>query len=224
MSFNNSFNKAIKVAKDIDGVRRSAFWHLGRRDHSEQELREKLARKTDNAQWIDTVISECINYDYVNDPRFIENFIRASQSKGFGFTRIKRDLQRKGIDTNALNDAVADEYYDYVTSAAALLRAKYSSALGRAHLKQKAIAFLRGKGHDFDDILQAIQIHNETLPEDEDDALTQAMSLLCSKFKIAIIEGKLQNKALRFLAARGYAFSDSVEAIKAHNRQINEEE
>ena len=90
-------NKPIKIAKDIDGVRRSALWHLSRRDHSEAELLTKLQRKTDNQEWINTIINECLDFNYLNDERFCESFIRSAQNKGHGKTRIQQDLKLKGI-------------------------------------------------------------------------------------------------------------------------------
>lgn len=219
-----SFNNPIKAAKDIDGVRRSAFWHLGRRDHSEKELREKIARKTDNQQWIDTVISECFEYGYLDDARFVENFIRSSQNKGFGSTRIKRDLQRKGIEQNHLARVFEDDPHDYIPDALALLSAKYKQRIANQHLKQKAMLFLQSKGHSFDDIFKAIDQHNEAYPIDDCDYLSEAVVLLSRKFKTAIIERKLQDKAMRFLISRGHSFSNASDAIKAFNEKINQEE
>jgi len=215
-----SFNQPVKPAKDIEGVRRSAFWHLGRRDHGETELREKLARKTDNQQWIDTVINECFEYNYLNDARFMENFIRYSQNKGFGIKRIKRDLQRKGIAENNLANTFANHQYNYTDSAVALLSAKYTKRLANRCLKQKAMAFLQAKGHCFDDISTAIERHNEQYPVDDCDYLSEALALLARKFKTEISDRKIHDKALRFLISRGYTFSDSKNALQAHNEQI----
>jgi regulatory protein len=219
-----SFNKPIKAAKDIDGVRRSALWHLGRRDHSEQELRDKIARKTDNQQWIDTVINECFEYGYLDDARFVENFIRFSQNKGFGSTRIKNDLQRKGIDPNQIAQVFEDDPHDYIQGALALLSLKYKQRIANQHLKQKAMLFLQNKGHSFDDIFKAIDLHNEAYPSDDCDYIGEAQLLLSRKFKTAISERKLQDKAMRFLISRGYTYSNALDAIKAFNEKINEEE
>lgn len=216
-----SFNKAIKAAKTIDDVRRSAFWHLGRRDHSEKELRQKIGRKTDNQEWIDKVINECFAYDYLNEKRFIDNFIRSAQNRGFGVTRIKRDLLRRGVDSQNL---FTNDNFDYLCAAATLLTVKYNKRLANPNIKQKASAFLQGKGHNFDTILQAIDLHNEAYPEDDCDYAGEAIALLCRKFKTAINAQGLHNKALRFLISRGYTFSDTADAIKRFNEQINKDD
>ena len=218
-----TFNNPIKPANNIEGVRRSAFWHLGRRDHSEQELRQKLSRKTDNQTWIDTVIDECYQYNYLNDQRFIESFIRISNNKGYGINRIKRDLTQKGIATEMIQASLSENQYDYIESAVLLLDKKYKSRLSNQNIKQKAMVFLQNKGHSFDDIFAAIDKHNETHPEDASDNLKDATALLARKFTMSIKEKKVHDKAMRFLLGKGYSFSDIKTAIEAHNQQISNE-
>ena len=219
-----SFNQPIKPATDIEGVRRSAFWHLGRRDHSEKELRDKIGRKTDNQQWIDKVVNDCFEYDYLNDARFVENFIRSSHNKGFGRKRIKGDLKRKGIDENLLTKAFENDHHDYVLGAVTLLSGKYKQRIANQHLKKKAMSYLQNKGHGFDDIFKAIDIHNEAYPTDDCDYLAEAMLLLSRKFKTQISERKEHDKAMRFLISRGYTFTNTLDAIKTFNEQFNEQD
>lgn len=216
-----SFNKPIKPATDIEGVRRSALWHLGQRDHSEQELRTKLGRKTDQQQWIDRIILECYEYNYLNDQRFVDSFIRASQNKNYGIARIKRDLKQKGITTAIIEKTIAENDYDYMSSILSLLNKKYSTQITNPSIKQKAMVFLQNKGHSFDDIFKAIELHNEALPADECDYLTEATSLLSRKFKTIISERKIRDKAMRFLLSKGYSYSNTQNAIQIHNEQID---
>ena len=219
-----SFNKPIKHATDINAVKRSAFWHLSRRDHSEHELRIKLARKTENQQWIDTVISECYEYGYLDDDRFIESFIRSAQNKGYGVNRIQRDLQLKGISNNQCALHFQHSEFDYIDSATQQLHKRYHERIENAHLKQKVMVFLQNKGHTFEHIFSAIESHNEHFPIEEYDAISDALALLTSKFRIVIEGQKLQDKAKRFLISRGYSFNDVQSAIKQFNDQINEQE
>lgn len=219
-----SFNKPIKPATDVDGVKRSAFWHLGIRDHSEHELRVKLGRKTDNQDWIDAVIDECYQYRYLDDDRFIESFIRSAQNKGYGVNRIQRDLQLKGISNSQCVTHFQTSTFDYINSATAQLQKRYHERIENAHLKQKVMAFLQNKGHNFDHIFSAIACHNENFPIEEYDAIEDALALLTGKFRELIEDKKTQDKAKRFLISRGYSFNDSQTAIKQFNTQINEQE
>lgn len=210
-------NHPIKIAKDIDGVRRSAFWHLSRRDHSRAELLIKLQRKTDNGEWIETVINECLEYNYLNDQRFTDSFIRNAQNKGYGISRISQDLKVKGIEQSLIKQALIRNEFNYINAAQQLLSNKYHEAIVTPHLKQKAMAFLQTKGHRFEAISVAIEAHNEYFPTPHFDDLDQACLLLSKKFRVSIVEQKQINKALRLLVSHGYDYSKSNQAIKLFN-------
>ncbi len=213
-------NKPIKIAKDIDGVRRSAFWHLSRRDHSQAELLKKLQRKTDNQEWIETVINECLDYNYLDDQRYTESFIRGSQNKGYGATRIKQDLKLKGIGELLIKQTFDDNEFNYIDAAQQLLSNKYREAIVTQHLKQKAMGFLQAKGHSFDIIALAIESHNEGFPTPTFNDLDEACLLLSKKFKVTIADQKQKTKALRHLTSHGYDYSKSNQAIKLFNQHL----
>ncbi|TEW55957.1 regulatory protein RecX [Psychromonas sp. RZ22] len=217
-------NKPIKIAKDIEGVRRSALWHLSRRDHSQAELLTKLKRKTDNHDWIEVIINECLDFNYLNDQRFTESFIRSSQNKGYGKTRIKQDLKLKGISEPLIKMNIDDNDFDYINSAEQLLNSKYQEAIVTQHLKQKAMAFLQAKGHSFDIITLAIESHNEHYPTPKFDNTEQACLLLSKKFRNSIDDKKQTNKAIRYLTSHGYDYSKSNQAIKLFNQNITLED
>jgi len=217
-------NKPIKIAKDIDGVRRSAFWHLSRRDHSQAELLKKLQRKTENQDWIDTIINECLDYNYLDDQRFTESFIRSSQNKGYGVTRIKQDLKLKGISEQLIKQTFDDNNFNYIDAAQQLLTNKYQEAIVTQHLKQKVMGFLQAKGHSFDIISLAIEAHNERFPTPTFNDLDEACLLLAKKFKVSIDDQKQKQKALRHLISHGYDYSKSNQAIKLFNEQLARDE
>ena len=214
-------NHPIKIAKDIDAVRRSAFWHLSRRDHSQAELLIKLQRKTDNTEWIESVVNECLKYNYLNDQRFTESFIRSSQNKGYGISRISQDLKVKGIKQQLIKQTLAENTFNYIEAAQQLLTHKYDEAIVTQHLKQKVMAFLQAKGHRFETISLAIEEHNKHFQIPRFDNIEQATLLLEKKFRVAIIEQKQINKALRLLVSHGYDYSKSNQAMKSFNQRID---
>lgn len=218
------FNKPIKPAEDIDGVRRSAFWHLGRRDHSEQELRIKLARKTTHQPWIDAVIEECFIANYLNETRFVENFIRASQNKGYGRKRIEQNLHQKGINSERINSAFNEDNFEYINSATNLLSNRYKEGIYNPYLKQKAMAFLQAKGFDFDLIAKALEDHNQHYPREDCQPITEAVALLNKKFRTTINDKRSSDKATRFLLSRGYNFTEIQSAVKIFNNETDNDE
>jgi len=217
-------NKPIKIAKDIEAVRRSALWHLSRRDHSQAELLKNLQRKTDNNQWIETVINECLDFNYLNDERFTESFLRGAQNKGHGQTRIKKDLKLKGINEKLVKQVFEENQFNYIDAAQQLLNNKFHEAIATQHLKQKAMGFLQAKGHSFDTISAAIDEHNMLYPKPSFNDIELASELLSKKFKQPILEQKQNNKALRYLVSHGYDYSKSNQAIKLFNQKLAEHE
>lgn len=84
---NDSYRKALNTALRI----------LTRRDHSKHELTQKLKARGYTGEVIDEVISECKRFDYINDERTAQVFIRQLQKKGYGRKRIRFELNSKGI-------------------------------------------------------------------------------------------------------------------------------
>ena len=84
---NDPYRKALNTALRI----------LTRRDHSKHELSQKLKARGYAGEVIDEVISECERFDYINDERTAQVFIRQLQRKGYGRKRIRFELNSKGF-------------------------------------------------------------------------------------------------------------------------------
>ena len=84
---NDPYRKALNTALRI----------LTRRDHSKHELSQKLKARGYAGEVIDEVISECERFDYINDERTAQVFIRQLQRKGYGRIRIRFKLNSKGF-------------------------------------------------------------------------------------------------------------------------------
>lgn len=212
------FNKPIQIAKDIEAVRRSALWHLSQRDHSQAELTKKLQRKTDNQSWIDNVINECLENNYLNDQRFCESFINSARNRGLGANKITQDLKRKGISNQLIASLMENSDFDNTDNIVKLLSSRFSESIATPYLKQKATSFLQGKGHQFSDINQAINLFNEGYPNPNFNDLDKACLLLSKKFRDEITDIKAVNKAIRLLHNHGYDYNRAKQAIAQFNQ------
>jgi regulatory protein len=67
------------------------------RDHSKYELVQKLKQRGFGSEDIEDAISACVRFDYINDIRTTELFIRQLKRKGFGKKRIQLELTKKGL-------------------------------------------------------------------------------------------------------------------------------
>jgi len=80
-------NKALNTALRI----------LTPRDHSKYELVQKLKQRGFSREVIDDAISSCERFDYINDERTAQVYIRQLKRKGYGKKRIRLELNKKGL-------------------------------------------------------------------------------------------------------------------------------
>ena len=80
---------------------------LGRRDHSEAELRQKIERFGFSTAVIDEVIERCYRYNYLDDERYAQAKSREMLRNGRGVgPRILLELRRRGIRENLAMEAL----------------------------------------------------------------------------------------------------------------------
>ncbi len=80
---------------------------LTRCDRSETELRQKLEQRGYSSSAIDTAISKCREYNYLDDRRYAAERARSMMRSGRGVgPRIMLELRRRGIDETTARQAV----------------------------------------------------------------------------------------------------------------------
>lgn len=79
---------------------KKACFHLGRREYSSYELKNKLLKKygSESEELVELTLSYLKEKGWQSDERFTESFIRSKVRKGIGVSRIQRELRQKGID------------------------------------------------------------------------------------------------------------------------------
>ncbi len=89
------------------GVRKKAMDLLSRREHSEQELRQKLKSRDHDCATIDEVLLRLKQDHLLSDARFTEAYVNQRYNAGVGPLIIRYELRKKGI-----TDALADEFLE----------------------------------------------------------------------------------------------------------------
>jgi len=79
-----------------DDIRRVALNCLTRRDYSQKELLQKLARQYPIDD-IRQVLATLTEVGLINEKRYTENYINYRRQKGYGPERITRELEMRGI-------------------------------------------------------------------------------------------------------------------------------
>ena len=136
---------------------------LAMRDHSEQELRRKLAAPVMSKngpealdvtpEELEQVVAWCIENRYLDDNRFVGQFIASRSRKGYGPPRIRQELSQKGIARQAVEQAMRECDIDWVSLARAQAQRKYGEPLPSAFAeKVKIQRFLLYRGYLMEDI------------------------------------------------------------------------
>ncbi|HVE44317.1 MAG TPA: regulatory protein RecX [Gammaproteobacteria bacterium] len=80
-----------------EGLRRAILRLLTRRDHSQQELLQKLLKKGHAKEAIFPLLAEFVTVGYLDEARYTQNYIAARRRKGYGPERIMLELQSRGV-------------------------------------------------------------------------------------------------------------------------------
>ncbi|PXW37042.1 regulatory protein [Klebsiella oxytoca] len=136
---------------------------LAVRDHSEQELRRKLAAPVMSKngpealdvtpEEVDKVVEWCIDNRYLDDDRFVRQFIASRSRKGYGPARVRQELKLKGISREMIQSSMRECEIDWALLAREQAQRKYGEPLPTAFSeKVKIQRFLLYRGYLMDDI------------------------------------------------------------------------
>ena len=90
---------------DYDRALSYTLWLLGRRDYSEKELRDRLARKDTAPADIDRVVGRLAELDLIDDEKVARLVVRSKRRKK-GIFALRQALRRKGIEGEAARKAL----------------------------------------------------------------------------------------------------------------------
>ena len=136
---------------------------LAMRDHSEQELRRKLAAPVMSKngpealnvtpEEVDNVVEWCIENRYLDDERFVRQFIASRSRKGYGPARVRQELKQKGISRETIESAMRECVIDWAQLAKEQAQRKYGEPLPTVFAeKVKIQRFLLYRGYLMEDI------------------------------------------------------------------------
>ncbi|MDH5389110.1 MAG: recombination regulator RecX [Gammaproteobacteria bacterium] len=93
------------AARMASSAKHVAVRLLSRREHSAEELRQKLTKREFEADEIATALLELKQGDWQSDERYAEAYIRSRRLKGYGPVRIASELRDRGVD-----ELIVDRY------------------------------------------------------------------------------------------------------------------
>ena len=156
MLFNyEEFSNAIKKAYNI----------LSFRSHGEKELIKKLMSKNIEKQAAEYAAFYMIKKGYINDENYAEELLEYYSGKGFGKSRIRSEMLKKGISGSIINN-VLESFHNDSSVIADILEKRYKrEELSDPKIKNRAVSYLLRQGYSYDEIFSQLRLYVEDYDE-----------------------------------------------------------
>jgi regulatory protein len=135
---------------------------LSTREHSRAELERKLAQFEEEPGALAEVLDALQVKDFINEGRVVESVLHRRSAK-LGASRIKQELQAKGLEPEAVAEAVNRLRASELERAKEIWRKKFGQPPVDAAERGKQMRFLASRGFGGDTIHRVVQ------GSDEDD-------------------------------------------------------
>lgn len=140
----------------MNDVLNRAMRLLAQRDHSEMELRRKLAAQDVSDAEIEQSIAYCHEYHWLDDAGFAARYVRQRSRKGYGPQRIQQELSTKGVAQEHIRLALQQDDIDWAPLARKTLHKRFGDAPpGSWQERAKMQRFLLYRGFFQEDIQSA---------------------------------------------------------------------
>jgi len=98
---------------------------LAMREHSVQEITDKLSKASDDLNIVYTVVEDLLSENYLSDERFAESYTRSRRNRGFGPSKIRSELFAKGIDSSLIDQYLQENSAIWLENAENQYHKKY---------------------------------------------------------------------------------------------------
>jgi regulatory protein len=128
---------------------------LSGREHSRAELERKLAKFEEEPGQLAKVLDTLVAKDFINEARVVESVIHRRSAK-LGASRIKQELQQKGLEPEAVAIAMDQLRASEVERAREVWRKKFGQPPLDAAERGKQMRFLASRGFAGDTIHRVV--------------------------------------------------------------------
>lgn len=128
---------------------------LSAREHSRTELERKLAKFEEEPGQLARVLDTLQAKDFINEGRVVESVVHRRAGK-LGASRIKQELQAKGLEPDAIADAVQQLRGSELERAREIWRKKFGSPPTHVAERAKQMRFLASRGFGGDTIHKVV--------------------------------------------------------------------
>ena len=122
-----------------------ALRYLAAREHSRAELERKLASFEEEPGQLARVLDELLAKGFISEQRVVESVINRRSSR-VGASRIKHELQAKGLDSQVVGEAMESLKATELQRAREVWRKKFGTPPADATERGKQMRFLAARG------------------------------------------------------------------------------
>jgi regulatory protein len=142
---------------ELADLKRMALSWLSRRDYSEAQLSQRLARQGGAMADIAKVICWCKAEGYLSQQRFIEMLLRSRVNKGYGLNYIVQECRQQHISREQVLACAATMHIDWFALAQQQYQKKYAQTTVTEYKDTlKRMAYLQRRGFSSEQIKFAI--------------------------------------------------------------------
>ena len=152
---------AFMATKPEPSLKSRAMRFLGRREHTREELRRKLAARAQEGEDVDGLLDDLTQRGWLSDARFAEQAARA-KARRFGPIKLAHYLKSRGVGEEAIAAGLRGAGIEGVASVERVWRSRFRGAPADEREKLRQVRFLQGRGFAVDDIFRFMK----SLPED----------------------------------------------------------
>jgi len=127
---------------------------LDKRDYARQELINKLTEKGETEEDATEVADRFVELGIIDDARYSAIVVRHYAAKGYGMSRIKNELYRRGISKD-LWDSALEEMPEQDDTIDRFLASKLKGSVDTKDIKRASDALLR-RGFSWEEIKSAL--------------------------------------------------------------------
>jgi regulatory protein len=152
-----------------EGARNKALSYLTRREHSAREVEGYLLRKGYDGDTASSVTGSLLKSGLIDDGRLAELILRGAPGRGWGRSRARQELLRRGIDKDMAEESLRRLYPEEdISLALSLARKKWPACKGDDRRRRSSLAgYLARRGFSSSTVVKVLSELREDGAEDD---------------------------------------------------------
>lgn len=139
-------------------ARNKAMDLLARREHSAQELRQKLKQREFDSDAIELALESLQQDNLQSDSRFTESYINHRINAGLGPVKIINELRQRGVEDELIQQHMSVVSVDWDDQLEQMRMKKYGEKIPSDYKeKMKQARFLQNKGFSPESVLRLLR-------------------------------------------------------------------